>query len=104
MAIFVVAGMSAAAFAASVLGAVLAPSAYGVNELRPLARYCAWVATLGAIVGAWVGGGAGLVVINVSKWKWEYQPSEDVENWLAIGAGLIAGTAAAIVLRIWRNR
>jgi hypothetical protein len=67
LAVFVIAGMGAAAFAASVVGALLAPSAYMANGGRPMIRYCAWVSTLGAIAGAWIGGGAGLVVVNVSK-------------------------------------
>jgi hypothetical protein len=98
---FAVIATSAAAFAASLMGAMLAPSAC---EAKDLIKRAAWTAIFGAIGGAWIGTGAGLVVLNLAQWKREYEPTEDIAAWLAIGVGLAAGVAAAIVLRMWRNR
>lgn len=96
---FVVDGASGAAFAAALLGTLMVPPAREPNFVKP----AVWNAILGAVAGTWLCSGAGLVVLNLVKWHY-VDLADDHATLLAIGAGLAAGTAAAIVLRVWRNR
>lgn len=103
-AFFLLLGMSAAAFAGSVMGGVLAPPVHtGKEAERPLLKHCAWVSIFGAIAGAWIGVGAGLLYATAIDWKRDLELDDDTEAVLAIAVGLIAGAAAAITLRIWRQ-
>ncbi len=102
--VFTAIAVIAATFAGGMVGGVLAPPESEGNQGRPLTKVAVSSAIGGAIAGAWIGAGAGLALLNLAKWRRGYEPTEDMAAWLAIGAGLAAGVAAAIVLRMWRNR
>lgn len=102
--LFAVSGMSAAAFAGSVLGGVLAPSVYTGNEWRlAFLKHCAWVSILAAIAGAWIGTGAGLLLARAIEWKREFEPDPHDEPLIGFAVGLAAGVASAITLHLWRR-
>jgi hypothetical protein len=100
VAMFVIAGASAGAFAASMLGAILAPSSAVENE--DVAKAAAWTSCFGAVAGISVGGGAGLVMYNLRE-RHYFNPDESLVVLIAVGGGLIAGVAAAVMLRVWRS-